>query len=91
MILTSKVNSYEWRSTIYKEISFIEHILNNLNLTGMVIEIGGGSGFQGLILTNYVNGLFEHSDYNYSLCHSATKKSLLSAQIVGLKLPQKII
>jgi ubiquinone/menaquinone biosynthesis C-methylase UbiE len=70
----------------YKENFFFNHIFSRTSLKGVVLEVGGGTGFQGKVISNFVDGLYLHSDYSFLLCRSARKKGLLSVQMDGLKL-----
>jgi len=71
---------------VYKESFFFKHIFNETSLKGVVLEVGGGTGFQGKVISSFVEGLYLHSDYSFLLCRSAEKKGLLSVQMDGLKL-----
>jgi ubiquinone/menaquinone biosynthesis C-methylase UbiE len=71
---------------IYKEESFLKYIFGRPFLKGVMLEVGGGTGFQGKVISKFVDGLYLHSDYSFLLCHSAKKKGLLSVQMDGLKL-----
>ena len=71
---------------VHKEESFLRHIFGRTPLKGVILEVGGGTGFQGKVISNFVNGLYLHSDYSFLLCRSAERKGLLSVQMDGLKL-----
>jgi SAM-dependent methyltransferase len=75
--------------TLYKEKSFLDYIfaIESVQRHGLLVEVGGGTGFHGGILAQCIEGLYVHSDYSYAMCYAARKKGLITIQSDGLTLP----
>lgn len=72
-----------------KEIAFIDYVLKHMPLLdeGIVLEIGGGAGLQGLHWRERLGDRYLHTDYAAPMVAKAQELSLKSQQMDGLNTP----
>jgi hypothetical protein len=72
-----------------KEAAFADSLLDGLEVPANLpfVEVGGGSGVQGIQVHRYFGERYIHSDYSTSLVRSARRKGLKSLVVDGLATP----
>lgn len=72
-----------------KERAFAKHLFEGLRLPpeGPVVEIGGGSGFQGMVFREYFPDRYLHTDYSKALVTKAREHGHRSEVVDGLAMP----
>jgi len=72
-----------------KERAFVQHLFDGLEVpsSGMLVEIGGGAGIQGLLVRDLFQDRYLHSDYSAALVMQAKKRGLNSMVVDGLSMP----
>lgn len=75
--------------TATKEAAFIDFLLKCVpgGLTGDLLEIGGGVGTHGLLISKRIAGHYRHSDYAQTMVQEAGRKGLQSDVVDGLNMP----